>query len=190
MKADLSSSFVLDEAFKKSAVRAGFVCSSEDIDKWAVGDCTETIALRQNAGRNLCDLIGTTHAGFYLLSHQVQEALHAARVTGWRACPTALKDLRGKLIDGYNAVGITGRCGSLDNTRSKKVTRILPSASSSADRWLGLYFPEETWDGADLFRPEGTMLTIVTLRAKEVIEATKATNIRFRRLLDVERMML
>lgn len=189
MKADLSNLFVLDEAFTKDAVRAGFASSSRHVGDWAAATCAGSI-LTQSSGRTLCDLVGTTRAGLYLLSQRVRDALKREMIAGWRAYPVDFRGSNGEPLSQYAAIGVIGRCGPLENERSKKVTRLLPAASSSADSWIGLYFREDTWDGADLFRPYGTMLTIATSRAKEVIEKIGATNIRFRPLLKVERAVL
>jgi hypothetical protein len=190
VKAVLSSLFVLDEAFDRGAVRVEFASSSKDVDDWAVGKCTSTIALKQNSGRTFCDLVGTTHAGFYLWSQRLQDVLRKEAISGWNVCPVELMSSKGESISHYAAIGITGRCGPLQNWRSKKVTRLLPGSNAYSDCWIGLYFAEDTWDGSDLFRPDGTMLTIATSRAKEVIEGTAATNIRIRPLLEVERPVL
>ena len=93
-------------------------------------------------------------------------------------------------IEGYSALGIIGRCGPLDNTRSKQISRLEPARGTSTQTWLGLYFDEDTWDGRDLFRPVGTMLTVLTTRAMEAIDRAKATNIRLRPLLEFERFVL
>lgn len=190
MKANLSDLFVLDEAFKKGAVRAEFPSSREHVSSWIVGTCSGNISLTQNSGRAFCDFVGTTLAGFYLFSNRVQDALKKERITGWHACPIDFKAFNGESIFQYAAIAITGRCGPLENERSKKVTRVLPTARSSEEIWIGLYFREETWSGTDLFRPDGTMLTIATSRAREVIEGVGATNIRFRPLLEIERAVL
>lgn len=190
MKADLSKLFVLDEAFEKGAARAGFATSGTDLDNWVIGKCTNIIALRQNTGRSFYDLLGTTHAGSYLLSQRIQDVLSMQAITGWRACPVELTTSKGEAPPQYAAIGITGRCGPIQKGRSKKVTRLVPGTDLSTESWIGLYFDEDTWDGCDLFRPNGTMLTVVTSRAKEAIDSAAATNIRFRPLLEIERTVL
>jgi hypothetical protein len=190
MKANLAQLFVLSEAFERSAARAEFASSTDGLDDWVVGDCTEKIRLKQMSRGNLRDLVGTTHAGFYLLSRRVQEALHREKVTGWRACPIQFTDADGKANDNYSAIGITARCGPLDNARSEKILRLAPESGAPSSCWIGLFFDEDTWSGADLFRPDGTMLTLATSRAKAVIEGIGATNVRFRNMLEVERAVL
>jgi hypothetical protein len=40
----------------------------------------------------------------------------------------------------------------------------------------GRYFDPETWDGSDIFSPEGTAHLIVTESAKLALEEARATN--------------
>lgn len=190
MKADLTRLFVVDEAFARGSMRADFATTAENVDKWAAGECSDTIALKQHSGTKLGDLVGTTYSGFYLLSQRVLSVFDREGINGWRACAVTLKSSSRELIEGYSAVGITGRCGPLDNARSQKVTRILPESKSSTSSWIGLYFAEDSWDGSDLFRPQGTMLTIATGRVVDVLRAINATNVRIRPLLGVERAAL
>jgi hypothetical protein len=190
MRVELSRLFVLDEAFLPGAVRADFLDSTENVEKWAVGECAGAIALRQFAGKRLEDLVGTTRAGFYLLSRRLTSAMNQNGISGWKACETAFEDAKGRRIDGYSAIVITAQCGPLQNERSKEVTYVPLSMQRQTRRWIGIYFEECSWDGSDLFRPRGTMLTVATARAKETIEALKPTNIRFRPLLEVERLAL
>ena len=56
--------------------------------------------------------------------------------------------------------------------------------------WLGYYFDENSWDGSDVFRPEGTRMTLVTERTKNLIEGCFATNFTFKPILEVERLEL
>jgi hypothetical protein len=190
MKADLTDLFVLDEAFEEGAIRASFVSAEVEFSRLAVGDCKGTVLLSQESGTRALDLVGTTRAGFYLLSQRVQEALLSANVNGWRPCPVEFLDDQGRAFGQYAVIGITAHCGRLDNTRSRKVMSVSPKSGKPVANWVGLYFEEESWDGSDLFRPEGSLLTIVTSRAKGVFENIGALNIRFRRLLEVKRLVL
>lgn len=189
MIADLSNLFLLGEDFIPGAVRADFTCDIADIYKWVSGECTRTITLKQCEGEKLCDLIGTT-ATLRLISKRVQEALISERITGWRTCPIEFKDKKGELIDNYGALATVGRCGPLDNSRCRKITRKALATDELIDVFLGYYFDEDSWDGSDLFRPEGTRMTMVTQRAKDVIESISATNIEFKPILEIESLML
>ena len=187
MRVDLSDLYLLGEAFERGAARADFTCSTDDVGKWVSGERTQTIALKQCEGRRLCDLMVTTHT-LDLISNRIQSALLEESITGWATCPVVLKDRKGELIPDYAALATTGRCGPLVNSRSKKVTKENYAGTGFMDVYLGYYFDEDSWDGSDMFRPEGTRMTIVTRHVRDIIMAIKATNIEFEPILEVERL--
>lgn len=191
MGVDLSSLYLFGEAFDRGSVRAEITCpyDNAELNLWISGQCTRVITLRQVEGGRPCDLIGTTSA-FDLISSRIQEALTAEGIVGWKTCPVDLKDKKGMVIPGYGSLATTGRCGPLINSRSPKVRRMNVPQTQEINVWLGYYFDGESWDGSDMFRPEGTRMTIVTRRVKEVIEGIKATNIAFKPILEIERLVL
>ena len=133
--------------------------------------------------------MGTTDT-LRLISSRLQDTLSKEGITGWVTCPVELQDRMGEIIPNYAVLGTTGRCGPLLNSRSRRVTRTNYAGTGLMDVWLGYYFDEESWDGSDMFRPEGTRMTIVTKRTKGVIESIKATNIEFKPILEIERLVL
>lgn len=191
MKANLSKLYLLGEAFERGSVRAKITCQLDDGDivQLISGNCSCAISLKQVEGKKLCDLMGTT-ATLTLISSRVADALKMEGITGLATCPAGLRNRKGETIPGYEVLATTGRCGPLVNSRSPKVTRTNYARTGSMDVWLGYYFDEETWDGSDMFRPEGTRMTIVTERVKELIESINGTNIDFKAILDVERLVL
>ena len=126
MKANLSNLFLLGEAFGRSAVRAelSYPCNNGDIDKWIVGDCTKPITFNKAIGNKYYDLIGTTESAIDLISLRVLGVLKKEGISGMANCPIEFTDGHGKLILGYEMLGTTGRCGSLDNSRSPKVSKL------------------------------------------------------------------
>lgn len=192
MKADLSTMFLLGEAFERSAVRAEIICpfDNDDINKWIVGDCSKPVMLRQAEGHKYYDFIGTTSAAIDLISSRIVAAMHQGGITGLATCPTDLKDKNGEAVIGYELLGTIGRCGPLDNGRSLKTMRPNKVRTAMIELWLGYYFDEESWDGSDIFRPNGTRMIIVTNRTKNLIEQIGATNISFKPILEVERLVL
>lgn len=53
--------------------------------------------------------------------------------------------------------------------------------------WRGFYFDPASWDGHDLFVPEGTGQIFVVERAKEVMERAELSNIQLQRITEIER---
>ncbi len=189
MRIELSDVYLLGEAFERAAVRADFTCSSHDVGKWLCGECTQTITLKQYEGFQYCDLMGTTDT-LRLISDRLQKALSDQGVTGWTTCPVELLDRRGGTVPGYAALATSGRCGPLVNSRSPKVRRMNRAGNGMMDIWLGYYFDEESWDGSDMFRPDGTRMTLVTKRARKVIEAMGTSNITLEPILEIERLAI
>ncbi|MEI6511383.1 MAG: hypothetical protein WCO25_05085 [Candidatus Uhrbacteria bacterium] len=53
-----------------------------------------------------------------------------------------------------------------------------------------MFFDKETWDGTDLFIPEGTAMVVVSEPVKLAIEKAKLTNVECNRLSDRENTSL
>ena len=137
------------------------------------------------SGSRAYDLIGTTHVILKLISARVVSAL--APFTGWTTYPVEVYGRKGELIPGYRGLAVTGRCGPIDNRRSQP--RICPPPVPQGQpvrRWFGLYFDSATWDGSDVFVPEGTGLTVVTEAVKVALQHNKITNVEFCQLTEAE----
>jgi hypothetical protein len=191
---DFKSMFLIQEGFKRGAVRAKQprdVVGARDIalarGEWVP---SEPVRFVQYEGTKWLDLVGTQRAALQLVSTRLLEKLTAANVTGWRALPVELADDGGVLISDYKLLVVVGRCGRIDNSRSVSVDRVVVGNPKGAKVWKGLYFDESTWDGSDLFSPDGTAFTFATENVKSVIEQEKATNIDIVPLVDVERSSL
>jgi hypothetical protein len=191
MKADLSQLYLLGEGFKRGAVRAEITCpcDNDDIAHWISGHCKKPIILKQKEGRNFCDLMGTGYT-LDLISSRIADAVREAGMTGLATCPAELTAKNGDPVTGYEVLGTIGRCGPLQNDRSPKVRQLNKVGTAMMDIWLGYYFDEDTWDGSDVFRPDGTRMTLVTKRVKDLIEGMGATNITFTPILEIERLVL
>jgi hypothetical protein len=136
------------------------------------------------------DLIGTTLVPLKLLSDRVIDLFQENQFTGWSTYPIELYGKKKEKITGYQGFSVSGKCGPIDNSRSKREWREPPVPHGKRYRtWVGLYFDLKTWDGSDIFVPESTGYTIVTEQVKIAIEKAKFKNIYFKRLTEFERMM-
>jgi hypothetical protein len=52
--------------------------------------------------------------------------------------------------------------------------------------YIGEYFDESSWDGSDLFSPEGTTTRFVVQRVVDAFKAAKIKNIEFQRITEEE----
>ena len=129
------------------------------------------------------DLVSTGLTPLLLISNRVVELLRD--FTGWTTYPVELYGKNGELIPGYNGLAVTGRCGPIDDGQSKRRICAPPVPQGRWSRkWFGLYFDQDSWDGADIFVPEGTGITVVVERVKEAMERALVTNVLFRPLTE------
>ena len=77
-----------------------------------------------------------------------------------------------------------GRCGPIDNSRSEIIQKRLPGGW--VPHWKGLYFDPATWDGSDIFQPEGTGYILVVESVKRALVRAKVKNLVFKRLDEID----
>jgi len=182
--------FVLSNGFEKNAMHAK---SRTKLDPIAVirGNIVDTpIQYEVCEGRLEKDLIGTTHAGIYLVSDNLIRVLKENTVSGWGVFDIELYFKKG-LLSGYSGFFVRGRCGELDNTRCKK--KVQPALSEKTQPYTvmtGYYFDEETWDHSDIFIPDNTRVIITTGRVRECLLSSNISNISLTPVEDVERFGL
>lgn len=186
---DFSRLFNMSNSFVRGALH---VQAGVDLDDIAIfcGDerPEKPIIFRHESGGKPRDLISTTYVTLKLYSDRVIEILKDHGFSGWKTYPVEVYGKKGVRIDGYHGLAVTGRCGEIDWSRGRKERRPAPVPGGSAyDVWIGMYFDPETWDGSDLFVPEGMTCTIVTEAVKDALTAAKVSNISMRPLTQFER---
>ena len=143
------------------------------------------IPFRWAEGSRLYDVLLSTLPS-ELLSARCFHVLETARATGWARYPIELRGKNDEPIDGYSGLTVTGRCGPLRYDRSRVETRIGASGKPYKVK-IGLYFDEGTWDGSDVFTPEGTTFVFVTVKVKQALEEAKITGVDLTALVIFER---
>lgn len=134
------------------------------------------------------DYLGTSFPLIALLSDRFVEVLRAGGFTGWGTFPVTLTTQGGKAIDGYHGLAVRGRSGPIDGALSESIVLPPPVPGGAAeDGRRGLYFHPETWDGSDVFVPEGSGYVIVTEAVADAMRAAEVTNIDLEVLSGVER---
>lgn len=179
---------VLTEGMASDALTLAPIDGS--IDAWALLQGRERprspVRFRPHVGSRPGDLVGGGHAALKLVSDRLKERWEQASLTGWATYDVEVEGLDGP---GYHGLRVTGRCGPLTDEQSERV--LIPPKSPEGKGvlgWRGLYFDAETWDGSDVFLPEGTAWIFVTERVKQA--AKGLTNLAFRRVTEVERRVL
>ena len=113
-------------------------------------------------------------AALTLISEKVYTLLMDNNITGWKRIPAPIngrEDLK------YYLLTITGRCGPIDKSRTQIVdsTKLVYNQTVKANQ--GLFFPEESWDGSDMFVSEYVNYTFVTEKVKTLLMKNKVTNV-------------
>jgi hypothetical protein len=85
---------------------------------------------------------------------------------------------------------VEGRSGPIDDALGERVTLPPPVPGGRAGPGLrGLYFEPDTWDGSDVFAPEGTTPTLMTQDVGRAIERLKPTNALFQQLSEITQIV-
>lgn len=136
------------------------------------------------------DVIWTTYYSVPLLvSERVIRMLRDEGFKGWRTYEVDLRGNDDAPILGYYGLAVHGRCGPIDNAKSVQVPKQYPGGVFPV--WKGLYFDPTTWDGSDIFMPEGRKGSkFVAEGVKQAFEKAKVKNVLFTALDEVERDML
>ena len=130
------------------------------------------------------DIIWTGFAVPVLVSERVVQILREGKFTGWDVTPVELRDKAGAHLPGYYFLSVLGRCGPIDYSRSETIQERLPGGWFP--RLKGLYFDPATWDGSDIFLPEGTRFKFAVEPVKRALVRAKVKNIVFTRLDEIE----
>lgn len=127
--------------------------------------------------------VGMTVSWFYL-GQRVQDLFNDHALTGWSTYPIVLHNKVGDVCSGYAGLSVTGRCGTLQKERSKKI----PCHAKKLGKgdWRGMYFDESTWDGSDLFTTDDlTAYLFATEKVKNVFNEYKIKGFTFEPLSEV-----
>jgi len=130
------------------------------------------------------DFIWTQDPLIVIVSDRVKQALESNGLTGWRTYPVQLRDESERTMLGFSGLTITGRCGSLDWSRSLPVLRTYRSGTFA--NYRGIFFREDSWDGSDLFMPEDLAWMFTSERFSALAQKLRLRNAKFRKLSTAE----
>lgn len=133
------------------------------------------------AGNVMPDILDTSFIS-PLVTYHFLSVLVSSGARSWSAYPIRVLECPNG-CEVHFALCVTGRCGPIDNTRSvmQRVTRVGSTSFAGVSDPLpvGLFFAQSTWDGSDIFAPEGTRFIFVTARLKEFLEAEGLRGLEF-----------
>lgn len=182
---------MLGEGFIRRAVRASPREAIADDFALARGEYmpSGTILFVQTEGRVLHDLIGTGYASIKLLSSRAVDVLRQSRFSGWQTFDVEVRLADGPEIHDYHGLAVTGRAGPIDDSLSQRV--VLPPLApggQSMPGFRGLCFDPATWDGSDVFTPEGYAGIFVVKAVVDAFAETGISNVSVQRASDIERI--
>jgi hypothetical protein len=94
------------------------------------------------------DVIWLENAAGAIISDRVVDLLQQHKLTGWMAYPVTIISPSGATRPGYQGLGVTGRCGSLNWTHRQP---LVAASDSSYTLYRGYTFDADSWDGSDFF---------------------------------------
>lgn len=190
MKSEFDTLYELSEGWRQGALR--LTTRESFIDPFALSrgilPSAEPVIFEYSCGSRPDDFVGTGWAVVHLISERFKALLVEERFMGWGCYSVEVHDYLGESISGYHGLSVMGQCGPIEDSRSTEQLKSYPAGPFPI--WMGLYFDLSTWDGSDIFMPEGTGHIIVTERVRESIMTARLTNIALTPLPNVERVML
>jgi hypothetical protein len=186
-----SDAYVLTEGWRPDAIRVG-PADPAALDPYAIATRSEPIeeplGFIQTEGSLAHDLVGTTLAVVVLMSSRVIDLLSGHGFSGWSsvAAEVLLKDGSTRLD--YSCLQVLGRSGPTeDELRERIIQRPKLRGGNSAPGFRGLCFDPASWDGSDVFTPEGYAGIFVLSHVVDALLAAAVTNVDFQLASEVER---
>lgn len=122
-----------------------------------------------------------------LIHESVIRVFKENQFTGWDTFPIEAYDKSNKKLEGYYGLFVKGRCGKIIDSWSPIEERPSPAGFMRPVK-VGLYFEPDSWDGSDIFSPDGTTAIFVTKRVKETIERLKINTVIFENITETTRI--
>jgi hypothetical protein len=187
---DCAHAFDLGEAFVPSALRLRSRTLLREPLRVALAEDrpSEPIEFLRAEGDRADDFVGTPNASIRLVSERFIAVLRGHRFTGWTTFLIRARLDERHALEGYAGLAVTGRCGPIDDALSEEIM-ISPRGPSGRPMpgLRGICWQPDTWDGSDIFAPEGSARICVVEDVKVALEHAGVTNVEFRQLSDVER---
>ena len=125
---DFTSKFV-STTVTASPLGLRFRSSSDspgDALKLLTGDYTNIsfpVVFKHDSGQQFRDFLDTGYAALFLISENLRSGFEKNNLTGWKSFPIKLLGKNGIEIGGYHGFSVTGRCGSIDFSKSKIIEK-------------------------------------------------------------------
>ena len=114
-----------------------------------------------------------------LLGFQLVAALRDSACSGWETYAVVVIDEDGSSLGELAGLTVTGRCGPVDPDAGAPI-------EGRSDWRRGVVFDRESWDGSDVFVPEGTGGPFFSERACNAVKGAGVRDVSFERLDEAE----
>lgn len=115
--------------------------------------------VKVDEGKKFYDILWLQDVFNFAVSERIHDLLVDQHVVGWKGYPLSIENCDKK----YWGIQVTGRAGPL----------FRPSEGFIE----GLSFDQKTWDGSDIFLLEGTGVTLISERLRDILIKAKTTNL-------------
>lgn len=177
--------------FKEKNYRNFRVTNIQDIssDKILFGDFSylNPLGFRYYVGGSVPnDIVATGWVSLYLISKKTIDILKSNNITGWKDYPTIVYDKKNNVLNDYYILSITGKCSSIDWSKSYEFKKQFTPTGQYANMIRGIHFNYGEWDGSDFFIPKDSKFIFVTERVKKLFKINKISNAEFRNIESIE----
>ena len=174
----------------RAAYQFGLVdVAGEDPSELALGarQPAQPVVMRRIGGSAQADLLETDWATLLLVSDRLVALLRAASATGWCLFPVDLRAQGDRPVDGYHGLGITGWAGPIKPELGRDVVLPPPVPDGNpVPGTRGWCFEPGTWDGSDVFTPQGAGAFCVTADLAEILRGSGLTGLSLTRMSEIE----
>ncbi|TSE05418.1 hypothetical protein [Aquimarina algiphila] len=157
------SAIVLDTTFKDDS----FIVSSG-----IVNYANDVVKTKKDMGKRTYDLLAFNDGMNKVISDKLLNLLIENEVIGFKTYPVDIKGVKEK----YHGLQVIGKSGKYMKPEKKE--------DNDDYSFKGVKFDPETWDGSDIFFPEGTTALTITPRIKKILEENNITNIEIEHISD------
>ncbi len=153
--------YFLSNALKRSAIRVKSIREYNEVNLFLGKEKpTESFEMVVDEGKKFYDWIGFQDTSNHLISNKFYDLLKSNSISGWQSFDVDIKLI--ELV--YHGFQVIGSCGEL-------------IAPKEPGFYIGMKFDIDSWDGSDIFSPEGTTLKLCTQKVVDIIKKNKLTNI-------------
>lgn len=144
------------------------------------------LKFKQKYGRRKDDVIRTGYTKLFIISNNFVDVLKNNSITGWRLFDVEISDKKDGLINGYFGISITGKSGPVNINSSIVIERRRIANGPLCIFYKGAKIDKESWDGSDIFIPEGGFGILLSPKAASILGKSELTNVSIIPLSEVE----